>query len=378
MLIKLFNRRFWIVAVVVAGFIVIPSLSFADPPPPPPNELPDGIFRPARVFCFRVTDVAPLFDDNSFQVEFEILNWSNQDAYGMSIMATEVTNPDDVQGETPYLAGASVEPTGRPLGSTGDGANRPDNTPVLNNWEVSKASSSTIRWRSDVPLEGIDLLTGYEGQPWPIQPDDPRVDFLDYDPDDPTEIKVAETIDDGPNALDGFVFTIYDFDPGEVISLNWFLENGFGGAIGTANTGNAYGFGTVNLGRTDGGLVLEPAFVGNTGFDQSDRTFFNEVNFEDPANPDTGYAFAIEFGAGITAPFMNPDDNIFNAPITTFPVSGIDSILYLPVLLKNYPSLPPTPTPTATGTPTSTPTLTPTPTPTEDGSEDLLTPTPIP
>lgn len=363
-----FKRYFLFVTLALAlTLVALPnSPTLADPPPPTPVDLPVDIFGPARVFCYRVTDIKQVGDpaENNFQFEFEVLNWSNRPADGVSISLNEGTEAGNRQGSAPSLFIAGVDQTGRPIGAAGDNAQLPGGAPPTDNdWGIMKVSGSTITWGGPTAIPGLDLLTGYDGQPWPIQPDDPRLSFITFlDPNDPTnpDSIVAETIDDGPNALDGFTFVVQDFNPGEIISVNWFLlENGT--PIGTANTGNAYGFGTVNIGRVDGGLTLAPVLQGNTGFDQSERSFFGGV-----FNPPGGTSFAIEFGAGITAPFLNPADNTFGALVNTSLI--MPTSIYLPTLFKNYPLVPPTPTPT----------LTPTPTPTEPGSEDVRTPTPTP
>jgi hypothetical protein len=55
-----------------------------------------------------------------------------------------------------------------------------------------------------------------------------------------------------------------------------------------------------------------PVFAGNVGFDQSGNSFYDTV-YEIP-NP---AEFAAEFGAGLTAEFVNPANNIFDLPINT-------------------------------------------------------------
>ena len=111
-------------------------------------------------------------------------------------------------------------------------------------------------------------------------------------------------------------------DAGDTVSFNWFLLgfevpsleiaaiDPFLTPIGTANNfGNQFGFGTFSLARVDGANgenLPGPLFVGNTGFNQNAFSFFDGVY---QFNPE----FAAEFGAGITAGFADPDDDIFDA-----------------------------------------------------------------
>jgi hypothetical protein len=195
------------------------------------------------------------------------------------------------------------------------------------------------------------------------------VSFMTFTDTNDASTLIPTTIDDGPNVLDGFVFSVIDFDPGEVISLNWFLLDQDGNPIGTAAGGNQYGFGVVNLKRVDGGITLDdPVFEGNVGFDQSARSFFGIV-YDGGAN----YEFAVEFGASLTAPFLNPADNSFKAEVNATLAKPQILNTYLPVLLLQ-PTSTPTPTPTFTPTPTATLTAT----PTSPGDEELPTATPTP
>jgi hypothetical protein len=195
------------------------------------------------------------------------------------------------------------------------------------------------------------------------------VSFMTFTDTNDASTLIPTTIDDGPNVLDGFVFSVIDFDPGEVISLNWFLLDQDGNPIGTAAGGNQYGFGVVNLKRVDGGITLDdPVFQGNVGFDQSPRSFFGSV-YDGGAT----YEFAVEFGASLTAPFLNPADNSFKAEVNATLAKPQILNTYLPVLLL-HPTSTPTPTPTFTPTPTATLTAT----PTSPGDEELPTATPTP
>ena len=119
------------------------------------------------------------------------------------------------------------------------------------------------------------------------------------------------------NVLDGFTLTVQDWDIGEVLSMNWFIDN-FGSFIGTAGSGNSFGFGTMSLVRStpDGPLPTGALFgIGadagrnSAGFIQQD--FYSDVFIVPPtteSGPGLAY-FGAELGAAITGPFLNPGDN---------------------------------------------------------------------
>ena len=91
----------------------------------------------------------------------------------------------------------------------------------------------------------------------------------------------AETVDNGPNVLDGFTLTIDDFKPGDAIAYEWNLTNG-----GNPIDNNAFGFGVLSLTRSFEGFsgasegfstFPDPLFPFNTGFRQSQLEFFDTV-----------------------------------------------------------------------------------------------------
>ena len=131
-------------------------------------------------------------------------------------------------------------------------------------------------------------------------------------------VSPMEAIDDSVhNVRDGFVFTVDNFDDGETFQLNWFLTD-FGDPIGTSFGGNDYGFGVINFARADDGGLPGPIFEGNSGFLQTQLVFFDSVYVvPDPAG------MAMEPGAGITAPFVNPSDNTFGAGINAMLLSTV-------------------------------------------------------
>ncbi len=144
------------------------------------------------------------------------------------------------------------------------------------------------------------------------------------------------------NDVDGVVLDIDDWDVGEVFSLNWFLaaiyyhSAGYDPEtnpilpVGTAAEGSPFGFGVLNLVRIEptigspAGELPGAVFVDNEGFDQSVYSFYDTV-YEIP-NP---AEFAAEVGVGITAPFLNPADNIYDAPVNTQLVPEPNAVVIL-------------------------------------------------
>jgi hypothetical protein len=276
--------------------------ALADPVPPPPDNEP----YPA-VFCFRITDIkGDSTDLNKFTFEFEVLNWTNKVATDVDIaLNTGVTSYGLV------LNNPGVDQNGSPLGT--DGSRPPGNQDIPNNWSVQTSTSTYVRWSKGLAdaIPNIDVV-GIHNSLGNITASTinyinnnlPDSGSTGYFPNKDFNPSVAETIDNANNVLDGFNITVDDFDNGESLSFNWFLSNG-GVPIGTANVGNPYGFGTLNLARVDDGVLPAPVWSGNTGYSQSANLFANGVwNVSNPSAQ-----FAAEFGAGITAPFRNANDS---------------------------------------------------------------------
>lgn len=358
-------------AVLTAPNFTMPAL--ADPPPPPPSNtiLPD-------VFCFRFTDVKAVEDDpeqDRFIFSFEVLNWTDTPASGVRFAMS--TGGFDA-GKDLGVTGAQVDSNGRPLGSDSDPI--PGNQPVSNTGSVTSVSSSAVEYTAgqfnsslftENPIPNLNLLdvpsTGGTQAACALVPG------CVVSGNTPI-ISNPETIDDGNNVLDGFSIEIDGFDERDAISFNWFLLDENGESIGSVGNGNAYGFGTVNLFRDalndttsdpDFDVTGQLVFPGNTGGETSGRIFApGEENGVDNVNVVTGFAeqtfvdglvrpspsgfsvtgetlltnalsdtgtedgpiavFAAEFGAGITAPFLNPLDNVESVAINVTPNEGFD------------------------------------------------------
>lgn len=350
-----------IFGIVLASMVVsCVSPVCADPAPdnPPGNDpLP-------MVFCFRVTDIerVALFDgtpDNDFVFQFETLNWTGTAAGGVNLAGTIGTTT--VLGTAPSIVGIGIDRDGRggPLGgsdidawglgtTTGSGTfdataiqsgrGRGDIGSATNDWSNAAFSTTTANWAigagTATPFQDL-LFVASPGDgvlPSALVPSQtPPFSFGDLDTLGDSAVDggpgtsaveengVTVIADSFGNVLDGFTMTIQDWDIGEILSLNWFLLNSSGAPIGVMGEGNAFGFGLVNFARIPvGGALPGPVFpgAGNTGFVQSGSVFYDTV-FEVP-NP---AEFGVEFGAGITMPFINPSDNTFDAPVVPEPVT---------------------------------------------------------
>ncbi|MEM1208000.1 MAG: PEP-CTERM sorting domain-containing protein [Planctomycetota bacterium] len=346
----------------------------ADPPPQPPAGDP----LPA-VFCFRFTDIerVDLEDgtpDNDFVFSFEVLNWTGQNAYGVTLRSSIGTLGQI--GDVPTLVGAGIDRDGRggpagvgseidavgglPAGpalvtglgnydavSHHSGVGRGDlDSSFYNEWNPVNVSPTRVDYAAPNQFSSLTFqdLLGVQpaGGVTPAQliptNDNPQASnqfgaldgLLDSAIDggpltSATQENGTTPVPDGfGNVLDGFTFTVQDFDIGESISLNWFLldENadpiGVVGSDGTAQ-GNAYGFGVINLANIGlTGILPDGTFAGNTGLTQDESLFYGSVfNILNPT------AFAAEFGAGITATFTDPTDATIGSMVSTPTVTEV-------------------------------------------------------
>lgn len=365
-----------IAAGALAAALLFAAPSPADPPVDPPIP---GTVLP-RVFCFRITDIRADKTDpelNRFHFEFEILNWSDVDAGGLE-MSLALPTPVDVMFAANSFAG--VDTDGRPLfledtngdmvvdaadnedlngngmldaGEDQNGNGRLDNDPIPGNlgfpnaWTQVSQTATKVVWAAPAffpgALDGVPFvnLIGAAGFGGLADPDFanscvPGVDEGTATVDVDGNVIPTEAIDDENNVLDGFVMTVDGLDAGESLNINWFLTGaGFGeesllpfgcrltdrfgipvgDPIGTSFEGNEYGFGVITLARVDDGPLGGPVFEGNVGVGQGALEFFDSVYIvPDPAG------MAAEFGAGLTAEFVDPADNTLGAGVNAVPV----------------------------------------------------------
>ncbi|MGB3512907.1 MAG: PEP-CTERM sorting domain-containing protein [Microcoleaceae cyanobacterium] len=307
-------------AVALAGSFAQPAL--ADPPPEP--SIP-------TVFCFRITDIEHTGDD-SFQFEFEVLNWTDQEAFDLAIALTAASDVSFVNGS------GDIDSNGRPIGPASIPI--PGNQPTNNDWVTSSSSETAIQWDAGTPIPNIDLIGIHNGSPSttatinavntkPGGPGDP-FGSGSFPNNDFNPLVDFETIDNGTNVLDGFVFEVDDFDPGEVLSFNWFLTDPNGVPIGTTAGGNNFGFGVMNIARADAqGNFPGPVFpqLGNTGFQQSLVEFAPDGNgLVNTVEDDMGNQkalFGAEFAGGIIAAFSDEQDSRDICPPNGCPLTPV-------------------------------------------------------
>ena len=317
---------------------VFSSIAAADPPAP-------SIFPGLPVI--RVTDIGAVNGQpNRFRIMFEVINWTNQDAYGLSVSLNVATTfLPTAAGATPKVkfVNAMAAKTGRPLAPvdvTGDGlinlslpASNPqsdledvnsngilnpgedkngngrlDNDPIPgnvmpiqgNDWSVAGVTETNARWTAGTPLPKRDLLAATT-----------RASICSLIPGcaltaGQPKIANAETVDDGPNVLDGFVLEVSDWEEGETLSFNWFLM-GPTLPIGNGSGGSPYAFGVLSLIRLPYGYLApypDVWYAGTKGFEQSTTLFFDHVYLL----PSAGAEFAEDIGRALTLNFLNASD----------------------------------------------------------------------
>jgi hypothetical protein len=332
-------KGLFLAGTVLALLATVPLSSSVRADPPPEPNVP--------VFCFRVTDILNVAGDaegDRFQFEFEILNWTNANAHGMDLSLTQRNFQvfGITSGSAPFIAGASVDVLGRPIGSGNDDANFAavaDSPGFLNgvgakvgqpnNWVVSNQTASQVKWRDpsppNNPLLNRDLLNPNLTLAQKVA----LVPGAVLLANDSAAVPNFETVDNGApgvtgpgadgvdNVLDGFVIDIDDLDPCETVSFNWLLTDRFDNPI----LGNAMGFGALNIfcpvGTENGPAIWTAGQIGrNTGSTANIRDLF--------PNRSTTVPFRVEFGPQMIAPFLIPTNNTFNVPVnaTAIPEPG--------------------------------------------------------
>jgi len=339
----------------------------ADPLP----TFPDAVLP--QVFCFKITDIRADKTDpelNKFTFEFEVLNWSSGFANNVEIMLSQ---PDtsgvrftaagvDADGRPLIIEGVGIEDTnGNGILDPGEDTNgdgrltddlMPGNLNTPNEFMVTTQTDTLIFWETEpfpqlipvlypsiqlpfiqyayagmdpVGIRNADLIgaAAFGGTPAANNriPGFPGTTTIDG----AGNVSPLEAIDNGDNVRDGFTFTVDGLDPGDTFQFNWFLTQTFltGGdpptvtiPLGTSFGGNDYGFGVVIISRVDAAALPGPVYIGNLGVQQTGAQFFDSVFIvPDPAG------VAAEFGAGLTAPFVKPNDNVFEAGINAIIIS---------------------------------------------------------
>ena len=290
---------FSLMTILVFGGLspVLPAL--ADPPLP---EGPNTIFP--KVFCLRIMDVREI-NPNTFDIEFEVLNWSNAPIHKIEF---DITSPN--MGNVVFST-ASIDADGRPLvfadvdndglfppGDLGDfedtnndgvvdpgedkNANdrfdndeAPGNVNTANNWTVKSVDSTAAVFEAGTPIPNIDLLgatsTAQANALMPGWPNNISIDGNGV-------IEDPEDIDNGTNVLDGFVIRVTDFDDLETFNMNWFVYDISGNPIGTQQGGNSMGFGMITLSYLEmAGPNPSSSFVGLPSLATDQKDFYGQV-----------------------------------------------------------------------------------------------------
>ena len=269
----------------------------ADPPVDTRFTLP--------LFCFRFTDVKQIGNkaDNNFKFEFEVLNWTSRDASRLTVNfpgigATTLTGSSLNTGVD--VRGSSVDMNGRRLGS-GPAQPIPGNvSPTNNNWLPTFISSpsgpfsaKSAVYDAGTPIPFIDMTRILASSTSAVDAvakvnalDPPGGHFLNRDFDPMGDI---ETIDNGSNVLDGFVFEAHDFDPGEYIVYDWKLE---------PDATNAGGSGVGILARS---ITMQGTYNNPQGGFLSTGPTLSNLTLFAPGSPPVGseYGFSAVLGAGV-------------------------------------------------------------------------------
>jgi hypothetical protein len=335
-------------SLIVARLIAVAALAtalpvVADPPggtTTQPPAIPPFISPP--VFCFRITDIRDVAGDlegNAFDFEVEVLNWSNAAAFQLDLSLSSSLKPATLGGTPLFLpGGSSIDPNGRPgtpaddegTYSPADATVMPPKFGALNGWGVGISTPTNLIFATPGPgLPPRDLLGVLPGGAGPARtaaalalvPSESgpgsTPNFVDFT--GRPNVPVFETIDNGgfagdplpDNALDGFVVRVDDFDPGEAVSVNWFLRDSMGASIGSSGGGNSYGFGNFNIARgasLDAYWRRQPGSPFGPGQNRGAALTLAPTAAMFTSVSDGGSVFATELGAGLTAPFANPAD----------------------------------------------------------------------
>lgn len=266
------------------------------------------------LFCFRFTDVKQVgvLADNIFQFEFEILNWTSQYANRLTVNfpnsgTTTATGSKLNNGVN--VATAFIDPDGRRL-PPGPVQPIPGNvTPTNNDWSTTflNTTSGSFNGKSAIydagtPIPNIDV-TSILASSLTSQAAVDKVNALNppggsFPNRDFNPFNDVETIDNGTNVLDGFVFEAHSFDPGDYLVYEWLLA---------PDVNNAGGNGVGILAR---GIPVQASYFNpSNGFLGTGPTVSNLTLFA-PGSPPVGseYGFSSVLGAGVGG--LNNIDNV--------------------------------------------------------------------
>lgn len=321
------------------------SVVRADPPPMGP---PCAALDP-DMFCIRLTWQEGVSDPegDKYLVMVEFLNWTNQPCHYIRMDRAVCA------GSNAFIADAGIDQNGRPFGPGSDPL--PGNIPMDNYWTTDMVTADQVLWkRSDAfgPLPNAMFNGTRGGQPFTFNglldpsyntittPQECREALVGMIPGSnfvasPPTINVDdfETVDNGPNVLDGFYVVVDDLDPQESICFNWVMLDESMNSIGMVFmggvvVGDQFGFGDWNYARINS-PAPPPIFTLNGGFDppnsddpdQDSGSLWGENEVEGidtyPFNPiregfvGAGQYMCVEFGAAVTAAFVNPNNNCF-------------------------------------------------------------------
>jgi hypothetical protein len=266
---------------------------------PPVGSLP--------LFCFRFTDIKSIGNPaaNNFQFEFEILNWTSQYADKLTVTfprSGQVASDGSSLNRGVNITTAFIDIDGRRL-TPGQAQPLPGNVaPTNNDWTttfINNPSSSFTRaiYEAYTPIPNIDISSILAGGQHAsvavarvnaLNPPGGHFPNRDFNP-----LGDIETIDNGTNVLDGFVFEAHSFDPGDSFVYEWQLgpdsQNPGGQGIGVITRDQPM---ELKFSRPINGIAATRTSL--------NRTLFAPVNNETNSPlVGTQYKFAASVSAGV-------------------------------------------------------------------------------
>jgi hypothetical protein len=304
-----FSARARLSSLALAALAVSGSLG-APAKADPPIGLP--------LFCFRFTDVKQIDAvNNDFQFEFEILNWTRQEADKLTVsfpLSGSNTPTGSSLNNGVQVVQAFVDADGRKLPPDPVKPIPGNQTPTNNNWASSLGNSVVSGFNvkqavytagtkipnidisgiqvNRTPQEAIIYVNTRVPGPTITPPPDSQVlgDSTGHFPNqDFSPLEDPETVDNGTNVLDGFAFEVNSFDPGDYLVYEWQLDP-------DSNSPGGRGIGI--LARS---VSYEASFTSPIGgFTSTGPTVSNSLLFA-PGSPPVGseFGFTAVLGAGV-------------------------------------------------------------------------------